>query len=157
LKSSEFLSFYALPTPESFDHRKDVLTAEEWVLDLAEKDCRVKRKRVVESVKEYKLDRYHAIYYLLLQREKQNRINMEASMGSYKKQRRNSLKLNPIRRSIQRQGHENDLLKAVLDSKQRRGSFEIKQFRLRRAATPESPRRLLDCLALYKGVDLKNN
>ena len=133
------------------DYKNEVLIPEESILALAQKQCKVDKRKVIESVKSYKLDKFRAIYYLLLKRQMQNAEN-NANISPYKKQRRNSImKLQPIIRTPRK---EEKLIKAELpnlDINSRGKTLEINSCRLRKEATPDSPRRLIDCLAIYKG------
>jgi hypothetical protein len=114
---------------------------------------------VYESVKGYKLDKYHAAYYLVLKRESLVRKRSGgAQVSKYKKQRKSSLlKLEPIIRTPLQKHKEQDPLKSLkvdVDSARGRSlhpqNLVLNSCRLRRK-TPDSPRRLIDCMALYKG------
>ena len=119
----------------------------------------MEKKRVYESVKNYKLDKYHAAYYLILKKECEVRKRSgDVNISKYKKQRKSSLlKLEPILRSPLQKHKEQDplrLSKMDIDSGRSRSLYPqnlgLNSCRLRRK-TPDSPPRLLDCLAIYKG------
>ena len=68
LLSCDFLKAYRFDCGDFIDFQKELVIPEESILSLCERECKVDRKRVAESVKSYRMDRYHAIYYLLLNR-----------------------------------------------------------------------------------------
>jgi hypothetical protein len=69
LPNTDFMSSYSFTSPNCVDYKYDVLMPEEVILGLAERECRTDKRKVAESVKTYRLDKYRAIYYLLLRRE----------------------------------------------------------------------------------------
>ena len=59
---------HSLNSWEQQTHKKDVVPQPE-ILKMGEVECQVEDSRlIVNSLKNHKFDRYHAIYYLLLKR-----------------------------------------------------------------------------------------
>lgn len=107
LLATDFLAGSQFLAGNFVDHRSEMVALEESVLALAEKECRFERRKIIDSVKEYKMDRYHATYYLLLRREMGLGKLCEGKVDPYKKQRRASIcKLDPILRTPQPRGKE---------------------------------------------------
>jgi ribosome-binding factor A len=135
-------------------------------VDIIDKEYHLDPLKVVESVKNCRFDKYHAMYYLTLRNEKHTHHHPEIThLDEYKKQRKGSLiKLQPITRtpslSKKSDSREKSAAYALSLKTSRvekdgvvrmrpRKTIYINNCRLRRDS-PDSPRRLLDCLAAYK-------
>lgn len=131
---------------------------------MLEKEHHMESKKVMDSVANCRFDRYRATYYLAL-RSLRN-TQKHGMVNQFKKQRKNSLiKLQPISRTptpSKKDGlSEKDSLVLALKTsrldkdavfRQRpRVTIDPSTARLRKSSL-DSPRRLLDCLAAYKGL-----
>ena len=121
-----------------------------------EKAHQVAGTRVTESVLGRQLDKFNALYYLTLKSMQPS--NPEISL--FKKQKRSSLvKLEPISRTplLKAKPTQEYLLSLKtgpvnskrLSQPRLRLTFDART-RCRNREQPDSPRRLLDCLAAYK-------
>lgn len=68
LCNSEFMSSYTTNTNNFIDYQSEVLVPEEQILAMTELECRVDSRKVIDSLKAFRLDKYRTIYYLLLNR-----------------------------------------------------------------------------------------
>ena len=74
---------------------------EEAIIDIIDKEYHLDAQKVIESVKNCKFDKYHAMYYLTLKNEKHtHKHTLLSNLDEFKKQRKGSLiKLQPITRT----------------------------------------------------------
>lgn len=71
---------------------------EQDVIEIIDKDYHVDSQKVVESVKNHKFDKYHALYYLTIKNEQHTHkhISNNDHLNEFKKRRKGSLKLQPL-------------------------------------------------------------
>lgn len=168
LKASEFSLTYQTVVPHFIDFHHENIVLEDEVMDILDKDYHIDRQKVAESVKYCRLDKYHAMYYLTLKNEKHfHRHTQNDHLDEFKKQRKGSLvKLDPISRTpslskkkvnTHHESRDERIMSLktsrVIKSKEltikTRQTIDPSQARLRKNS-PDSPRRLIDCLAAYK-------
>jgi hypothetical protein len=101
LKASEFSLAYEGTAPHFIDFLHENIVLEDDVMDILDKDYHIDKQKVADSVKNCKLDKYHAMYYLTLKNEKHyHRHTKNDHLDEFKKQRKGSLiKLEPISRT----------------------------------------------------------
>ena len=147
LLNSDFQMSYYFDSACFIDSNRDQVLPEESILSMAQKECRMDRRKVIESVKQYRLDRFHAVYYILLKREMEGRKSMEnSSLSIFKKQNRNSIKLKSIEQTPPKRSKEVSIAKLSqsVESKGRVRTMEIHCCRPRVEATSNTSRRLLE-------------
>jgi hypothetical protein len=66
LKNSEFSLTYEASLPDYIDFKKESVVLEDQIVDVLDKNYRINPERVNDSVKNCRLDRFHAMYYLTL-------------------------------------------------------------------------------------------
>ena len=144
------------------------------IVEVLDKKYKIDCEKVEESVENCKLDRYHAMYYLTLKHEKHTHEHISNThLDEFRKKRKSSLlKLNPIsktpslskKKETTRDYRDDQLLtlkngfsqnknhnirirpKMTLDPR----GVDPENCRFRKDS-PDSPRRLLDCVGAYKG------
>ena len=167
LQVSEFALSYEPAESHFIDFKKESLVLEDSIVKMLDKEYRMNPEKVVDSVKNCRLDKYHAVYYLAIKNEKASHRHRDTDgLDQFKKERKSSLiKLKPISRtpSVSRKKptvdfNAKDLLALKTNRVEKDGivrmrarpSIDPNQCRLRRSDSPDSPRRLIDCLAAYK-------
>jgi hypothetical protein len=70
LRTSEFSLAYEPTRAHFIDFNNENVVVEEAIIDILDKEYHIDRQKVVESVKNCRFDKYHAMYYLTLKNEK---------------------------------------------------------------------------------------
>ena len=66
LKKSEFSLTYEASNPVYIDLKRESVVLEDDIVDVLDKNYRMNPEKVNDSVKNCRLDRFHAMYYLTL-------------------------------------------------------------------------------------------
>jgi serine/threonine protein kinase len=165
LKTCEFSLSYEPSHPHFIDFKSENIVVEEQIIEIIDREYHMDGQKVIESVKSCRFDKYHAMYYLTLKHEKHTHKHPQIThLDEYKKQRKGSLiKLQPITRtpSLTKKSNSRERTAYTLSLKtsrvekdgvvrmRPRKTIDPNTCRLRKDS-PDSPRRLLDCLAAYK-------
>lgn len=158
LKNSQFSLAYEPNRPHFIDFRNEDLVIEEDVIEVIEKDYHVDPQKVVDSVKNHRFDKYHALYYLTIKNQKHTHrhIQNDEHLDEFKKRRKGSLiRLEPITTRTPSVARKNNSLRTsriekMIDLKLSQKHYIDPNTSRLRKSDPDSPRRLIDCLAAYK-------
>jgi hypothetical protein len=112
----------------------------------------VERKRVLESIRDSRLDKYYAYYCLLVKKggRKQGKLIPTVSTSESVK---NSIRMRVIPKTPQKTHRESEITMSKVKVSARGRTTSLRKTRLRREATVEadSPRRLLNSFMAIHG------
>ena len=91
------LRSYSFSSYDCIDSNKEKIALEEVVLNKIREECKIDVKHIVESVQNYELNRYRAIYFLMLKREIKKEEGHLIQLSAFKtRKRRDSIRLSPL-------------------------------------------------------------